>query len=84
MFKLEQSSEDAFDRIKSAKSTNSSSDSAATMEKGKGPKYTINQKRNKVAATKFLLQDVLAKCVIPIATAVLLLIYLILVLAVCA
>ena len=82
MFKLEQSSDDDFDGIKSAKSTKSSG-SVAAMEKGKGQKYTINQRKKKVEATKFILQDVLGKCIIPLGTAGLLLLYLIVVLASC-
>ena len=85
MFKLDQSCDGDFDRIKSSKSSESS-DSAAIMEKGKGKKYqkdTISERRKKVAATKFLLQDVLGKCVIPIGTAGLLIIYLVVVLAQC-
>ena len=82
MFKLNQtSSEETFDFPNSA---TSSSGSASTLEKGKAKKYKIHTKRNKVAATKFLLQDVLGKCVIPITTILLVFVYLIAVLVLCA
>ena len=81
MFKLNQtSSEEAFDCLKSATSL---TESAETLQKGKGKQYKIEAKRNKMAATKFLLQDVLGKYVIPISTILLVLVYIVAVLAVC-
>ena len=74
------SSEETFDCLNSATSL---PESAATLEKGKGKKYKIEAKRNNVAATKFLLQEVLGKCVIPITTILLVFVYIVAVLALC-
>jgi len=48
-----------------------------------GQKYSVNNKRKKVAATKFMLQDILGKKIVPITTAVLLVLYFITVIVQC-
>ena len=81
MFKLNQtSSDETFDCLNSATSLPKS---AAALQKGKGKAYQIEARRNKVAATKFLLQDVLGKYVIPITTILLVFVYIVAVLALC-
>ena len=81
MFKLDGNA-DNFDRIKSAASTKSSN-SVTPETNGCGQKYSVNTKRNKVAATKFMLQDILGKKIVPITTAVLLVLYFITVIVQC-
>ena len=84
MFKLDQtstSSADDFDRIKSAASTKSNAVSPAVTSRSQ--KYSLEQRIKKVAATKFILQDLLGKWIIPITTTVLLFLYLIVVVVQC-
>ena len=85
MFKLDQTSEVEIDRNNSASSTKVSviTDSDNSNVKGKGQKYAVQDRKRKVERTKFLLQDILGKCVIPVTTAILLLLYLIVVVVTC-
>ena len=82
MFKLEGTTTDDFDRIKSAASKSSRPGTVKPVS-GRGQKYSLEQRRRKVAATKFILQDLLGKWIIPISTCVLLVLYLIVVVAQC-
>ena len=83
MFQLDQPTE--FDRNNSASSTRVApiADSSNSTVKGKGKKYVVQDRLRKVERTKFLLQDVLGKFVIPVTTAVLLFLYLIVVVVRC-
>ena len=83
MFKLDQTSTDDFDRIKSAASIKSSGNAVSPAVKGRSQKYALEQRRKKVAATKFILQDLLGKWIIPITTTFLLFLYMIVVLVQC-
>ena len=85
MFQPDQTAEVEFDRINSASSTRVKviADSDNSTVKRKGKKYAVHDRKTKVERTKFLLQDVLGKCVIPVTTAVLLLLYLIVVVVKC-
>ena len=81
MFKLDYTSVDPnFDRIHSA---TGSAASDATLIKGNGRKYTIQQKRNRVAATKFFMRNVLGLFVIPTLTVLLFMVYIIVALSSC-
>ena len=82
MFKLDATSTDDFDRIKSAAS-NATRPGTVKPIGGRGQKYSLEQRRKKVAATKFLLQDLLGKWIIPISTCFLLVLYIIVVIAQC-
>ena len=74
MFKLETtSSEENCDRLNSAKSASSLSIVPCNDEKGK--KYSTHTKRNKIAATKYFLQEVLGKKIVPIASFIMLILY---------
>ena len=83
MFKLDQTSTDDFDRIKSAASIKSSGNAVSPAVNGRSQKYALEQRRKKVAATKFILQDLLGKWIIPITTTFLLFLYMIVVLVQC-
>ena len=83
MFKLDQTSTGNFDRINSAASVKSSANAVSPAVKGRAKKYTLDQRIKKVAATKFILQDLLGKMIIPITTTFLLFLYLIVVIVQC-
>ena len=82
MFKLNDSSSD-FDRIQSASSRPTTSHSVAPLAEKNTKRYTIEAKRKKVATTKYWLQDVLGKTIIPGTTIALLVVYFFVVLVQC-
>ena len=82
MFKLNDSSSD-FDRIQSASSRPTTSRSVAPIDDRNAQKYSNEAKRKKVAATKFWLQDILGKTIIPVTTIALLVLYMFVVIIQC-
>ena len=82
MFKLSDSSTD-FDRIQSASSRPATSRSVAPFDDKNAQKYSIEAKRKKVATTKFWLQDILGKTLIPGTTIALLVLYMFVVIIQC-
>lgn len=79
MFKPEDTARGEFDRIKSASSASIASDSEKAVVNGKGKMFAVLDRKNKVQATNFVLQDILGKFLITVTTAILLLLYLIVV-----
>ena len=72
-----------FDQIQSVSSRPTTSHSVATLAHKNAKRYTIEAKRKKVATTKYWLQDVLGKTIIPGTTIVLLVLYFFVVLIQC-
>ena len=72
-----------FDQIQSESSRPTTSHSVAPLARKNAKRYTIEAKRKKVATTKYWLQDVLGKTIIPGTTIALLVLYFFVVLIQC-
>ena len=72
-----------FDQIQSASSRPTTSHSVAPLQDKNIRRYTIEARRKKVATTKYWLQDVLGKTIIPGTTIALLVVYFFVVLIQC-
>ena len=72
-----------FDQIQSASSRPITSHSVATLAGKTTKRYTIEAKRKKVATTKYWLQGVLGKTIIPVTTIALIVFYFFVVLIRC-
>ena len=82
MFKFDESAE-YFDEIQSASSRPTTSRSVAPFDDKNAQKYSNEAKRKKVATTKFWLQDILGKTLIPGTTIALLVLYMFVVIIQC-
>ena len=82
MFKFDESA-GYFDQIQSASSRPTTSHSVSPLQGKNIKRYTIEAKRKKVATTKYWLQDVLGKTIIPGTTIALLVVYFFVVLIQC-
>ena len=82
MFKFEDSASH-FDQFQSASSRPTTSHSVAPLAEKNTKRYAIETKRKKVATTKYWLQDVLGKTIIPGTTIALLTLYFFVVLIQC-
>jgi hypothetical protein len=85
MFTLDQPAEDQFSRFNSASSTKITvtADSEDSTVNEKSRKCTIQDRKKKVERTKFLLQEILGKLVIPVTSVVLVFLYLIVAIVKC-
>ena len=82
MFKFDDSA-GYFDQIQSASSRPTTSHSVSPLQGKNIKRYTIEARRKKVATTKYWLQDVLGKTIIPGTTIALLVVYFFVVLIRC-
>ena len=82
MFKFDDSA-GYFDQIQSSSSRPTTSHSVAPLQDKNIKRYTIEARRKKVATTKYWLQDVLGKTIIPGTTIALLVVYFFVVLIQC-